>query len=404
MRKVFGVGWVGACALIVLSGCSSDSMGGGDRGPGSSGGNTNSNSGGGGSDTGGGSGGGFGNQPGTGTGGTQVVLRDASVGDSGLMPPDEEGNCGGIEVEPMVEMTTIPGNLLFVFDKSGSMDQQWSGNTGNSKWDDAVAAVPAALTALQDQVTASTVFFPHGGDCNVPALGAQPHIGFMAGPAFLNAWSSFMMNNGPNGGTPLLGGLRIADQQLQASLPTLMGTTNVVIVTDGQPNCAMGGGGNDDEPVGNLTPFPANWLTQGVKTYVVGLPGSGGAVALLDALAVAGGTMQHIPANDPMTLQTELAKIIGSSVTTNFDSCSLDLDSPPPNLDDVHVVVVENGIKQRVDRDLGAGGGWTIKADGSQIILQGLFCDLAKMGQYEKISVAFGCVELPPLPPPKPPE
>jgi hypothetical protein len=56
-----------------------------------------------------------------------------------------------------------------------------------------------------------------------------------------------------------------------------------------------------------------------------------------------------------------------------------------------------------VARDLGASGGWTLTPDLSQIVLQGTFCDLAKMGAYDKISVAYGCVDFPPLPPPPPP-
>ena len=76
--------------------------------------------------------------------------------------------------------------------------------------------------------------------------------------------------------------------------------------------------------------------------------------------------------------------------------------SPPDNPDDVHVIVVENGKKQNVARDLGASGGWTINGDGTTIVLQGQFCQEAMIGTYEKISVEFGCVDLPPLPPPRP--
>jgi hypothetical protein len=76
------------------------------------------------------------------------------------------------------------------------------------------------------------------------------------------------------------------------------------------------------------------------------------------------------------------------------------LAEKPPNIDDVTLVITQMGMKQKVDRDLGNGAGWTITADGTQIILQGGLCEQAKMGAYDAISVAFGCVDYPPLPPP----
>jgi hypothetical protein len=246
------------------------------------------------------------------------------------------------------------------------------------------------------------VFFPFPDDCAVPAHDASPQIGFMPGADFLTAWDAFWTTIvAPRGATPLRAALMVADQALAAN--TLMGTTNVVIVTDGEPNCS-GGDSDEDEPLSNLEPMVTTWSAMGVSTYVVGLPGAdnANAVAILDGLAAAGGTSAHIPASDPMTLQVELAKIIGESVSTNFDSCRIGLPRVPPNLDDVNLLVVESGAEQSVARDLGTGGGWTITPDGTEIVLQGLFCDLAREGEYDKISVVFGCVDVPPLPPPVP--
>jgi hypothetical protein len=345
-----------------------------------------------------------------------IRRTDGGLGDAsgGGLPPDEEGNCGGVEVVPEVKMTVVPGNILLIFDKSGSMCQTWGAGTG-PKWLDAYKAIAAAAGPLKDNVTIGAIFFPDvpsSGSCGVPAFGVAPQIGFLDGATFLATWADYwtaangsasacMTGSHPvQGATPLLPALKVADAALASG--ALTGTTSVVIITDGQPNCS-GGNSNVDEPVGNLTPTIAAWLMAGYKTYVVGLPGVASAVPLLDGLAIAGGTMKHIPANDPVTLQTELAKIIGSSVSTNFDSCTLPIDKPPPNLDDVSLVVVENGKRLSVARDLGKSGGWTITADGTSIVLQGIFCDNAKAGQYDKISAVFGCVELPPLPPPDPP-
>jgi hypothetical protein len=140
---------------------------------------------------------------------------------------------------------------------------------------------------------------------------------------------------------------------------------------------------------------------------VFGLPGpSPNALPVLDGIAMSGGTTQHISATNPMTLQTEIAKIVGESVSTSFDTCSIGLPKEPPDPNDVQLVVVESGFEQSVARDLGTGGGWTLSGSGAsmEIILQGELCNNARAGTYDKISVVFGCVDLPPLEPPDPPE
>ncbi len=306
------------------------------------------------------------------------------------LAPDEEGDCGGVEVEPEIRMEVVPGNLLVVFDKSLSMNDAW-GST--QKWLAASGALQQALGPLKEQVTVGAVFYPQGpGLCDVATIDSGQQIGFQGGGTFLTAWLEFFNLQGPFGFTPLGGGMLAADQALAAS--SLNGITNVVVLTDGDPNC-----GTDDAQVNQ---FAANWLALGVKTHVVGLPGSEGARTRLDALAAAGGTGTHVTPDDPLALQDKLAEIVGESVTTNFDSCSIGLPSAPPNLDDVVLTVVEAGQEQAVARDLGEGGGWTITPAGDEIILQGLLCDRAQAGAYDKIGVVFGCVDLPPLPPPRP--
>jgi len=166
----------------------------------------------------------------------------------------------------------------------------------------------------------------------------------------------------------------------------------VVVLTDGEPNC-------DNS---SLSTIPPMWLAQGIKTYVVGLPGSESGVTTLDALATAGGTMTHLTPSDARTLRHQLANILSESVTSALPSCSVPLDPPAPNPDDVHVVVTEGGERKDAARDLGKGGGWSISSDGTQIDLVGSFCDQGLAGAYSRISIEYGCLDLPPLPPPPP--
>jgi hypothetical protein len=318
----------------------------------------------------------------------------------------DTSNCGFVEIEPQVKKTVVPGNVLVVFDKSGSMKDDWNGM--GSKWTVATQAVVQALTPLQNQITAGALFFPNPGTqggCDVAAFDSGMQIGFMPGPQFIGAWNTFVSANGPNGATPTATAVQVADAALTAALPTLMGNTTVVLITDGEPTCpSQQEAASFDSQIFMTV---GNWLTKKVQTHVVGLPGatgggSGGAVDRLNAIATSGGTTMYIDPSDPMALQTEIAKIISQSVMTNFDSCTIGLPKTPPNPDDVHLVVVQGGVKQEVARDLGTGGGWTLNPQLTEIVLQGLFCELARKGEYDKISVAFGCIDLPPLPPPKP--
>ena len=354
---------------------------------------------------------GFGNgtgmPPTTAHGGT---TRDAGVNET--TSPDDV-KCGGTKFTPKITMTQIPGNILLIADKSGSMNDPFPA-TGNPKWQDARTAVANAVDSIKDLVKVGTVFFPDMAgctptvennlcQCNVPPFAsAPPQITFTPGPAFVPAWNSaFIPVQG--GRTPLSEGLQAADKALTDNLPTLMGTTIVVVVTDGAPNCVLEGVALNDQ-IGILTPLPMKWLGMGVKTYVIGLPGADDmdAVTILNAVAAAGGTTQHIPATDPMTVQTELQKIIGLSVTSNFETCTIPLEKKPPNPDDVNLVVTKDGMDLAVDRDLGDAGGWAMDQDSTNIVLQGRLCDAAKHGDYTNITVVFGCVDVPPLPPPPP--
>jgi len=346
-----------------------------------------------------------------------TVVFDAGPIDSGSADPDEI-DCGGTAVEPVIMMETIPGNVLLVFDRSGSMAEDFSDTDTRPRWEVAREAVFNAIEPLKDVVNVAAIFFPHtpactdDDSCCVPELGTAPQIDFMPGADFLAAWDGFWSTAAEvDGSTPTLEALQVAGAALAARAGTLEGTTTVVLITDGDPRCSLEAASNDfptveeiADRVLQLSALPTQWLTDGIATHVLGLPGTEAAhaVTVLNGIALAGGTTEHLSAADPMLLQNEIAAIVGESVTTSFDSCSIGLPHQPPNVDDVVLVVVESGVEQSVARDLGAGGGWTLVGSGDDmsIILQGELCNQARAGAYDKISVVFGCIDLPPLDPP----
>jgi len=388
LERVVVVGFV--CALV-QSGCSADHVTGRSpkRGATTQSSTTKSKSGtsSGAADAGGGSGFAFGNADGQVT--ENPSTADGAVRDGGgtVKAPDMNG-CGSVELDPMVNTVVAPGNLLVVFDNSGSMESPWDSTT---RWQAAGNAVRDAVSSIAEFVTVGAIIFPSGASsCNVDPITSSTQIRFVPGAAFVAAWDNFLAKNMANGGTPLGEALTVADTSITAA--NLKGNTRVVVLTDGEPNC-------DNSA---LMTVPPMWLTKGIKTYVVGLPGSESAVTTLDALATAGGTMQHLTPSDSRTLRHQLANILTESVTSALPSCSIPLTPPAPNPMDVHVVVTEQGERKDAARDLGKGGGWMIKDDGSQIDLFGPFCDQGIAGAYTRISIEYGCLDLPPLPPPPP--
>lgn len=336
--------------------------------------------------------------------------------------PDPD-DCGSLTLQTDVEVIEHPGNVLLVFDTSGSMAQDWNGQT---RWEAAGAAIENALAPLADLLTVGTVFFPRAdpnapavcvdptgitciflpflvlpsGTCGVTPITAADQIDFTPGATFLATFTGAANTAPPyapvpNGLTPLKEGLEQAQAALASS--TLDGLTSVIVITDGDPNCEW------DAAVSRQ--IVADWLTQGIRTYVIGLPGtSGTGDAVLRDLAMTGGTGTYITPTDALTLEQQLRMIATETVRVGFNSCEITIDPPAEAPEKLHLVVTEGGVDQDVAPDIDPNGGWSISADGSLVTLEGWLCDDAKSARFEELRFEFGCVDLPPLPPPPPVE
>lgn len=325
-------------------------------------------------------------------------------------PAGADGDCGSLTLKSNVEVTVTPGNLLIVFDQSLSMNDVWQTTT---KLEAAKAALVAAITPLQDKLTVGAIFLPTNvcigpplldGAISVAPIEDPSQIAFMPGPQFLAAWDSKWTNMIDLGiGTPLNEAFDQADIALQAGLTskTLTGKVAVLAFTDGDPNCTT------DESLTHIPTKPepdraAQWLTQGVQTYMIGLPGAAG-VTLLDQIAMSGGTMNYITPDDPMTLANVLKMVIEEQVSMGFKECALDLTPPANPPEKLQLVVTEKGTDENVPHDLPMGG-WTVTPDGIHVELTGSLCDDAKGGRFETVKFEYGCKDLPPLPPEQVPD
>lgn len=347
-------------------------------------------------DTGDGDENGFDNGGDTGDSGTlELITPDGGGGcQAGVFCDDTPDSCGSLELEAEVEMIEQPGNVLVIFDCSGSMDQQWNGQV---KWRAAGQALIDALTPIADRLTVGAVFFPSpgaSGSCGVNQIMSPDQIDFQPGADFLAEFGT--NDNNPKyrpvsgGRTPLSAGITRGQAAIAGG--GLTGAISVIVITDGEPNCSW-----DIDATLNVV---GGWGVQDIDTYVVGLPGAGGAAALLDELASVGNTVTHITPTDSAMLASEIQTILLQTVSVGFKDCEFDLNPPAEVPDKLHLVVNKDGMDQAVERDLGTGGTWSVSDDGSSVILTGNLCDAAKAGAYASIRFEYGCVDLPPLDPP----
>jgi hypothetical protein len=354
--------------------------------------------------------------------GTTIVINT-----TGTQPApgttDSQTNCGSIQVDAEIKtietVVETPGNVLFVFDQSSSMDETWQ---GQQKWRAAYGAVVAAFTPVQDKLNAGAVLYPattaadaaaaSACDPTVDLLGCilgavnvcpdvapitePPQIGFQSGQAFLTAWNTYWSKGAAalGMGTPTEKALLAGESALAAPPP---GNTALVLVTDGAPTCGS-----------NESAVAARLLTKNIKTYVVGLPGVSGAANLLDKIAIAGGTaLAGCTSNCYLTpatgadFQKSLAGIASTVVSTTTEVSIVDCTfrlSPPTdasaNAKEVHLVVTELASGQQFEVPNGPDS-WTLSADAMTATLQGSVCSAAKAGVFSGLSFQYGCVTVP---------
>lgn len=301
--------------------------------------------------------------------------------------------CGAVSIG----FEHIPGTVLFVFDQSKSMEAMWQPN--RPRWLVASDAVVAAVTPHQQDLNIGAIFMPTSEEspqsqpdnpCSiVDPIDTPPNIPFGPGTAFINQWVQHFTELGGKLilGTPWRKALTRADEAF-AALPANGGKRIVVMLTDGAPTCEAAPGicGGCLDPVRSL-------LQKGIKTYVVGIPGSGTEinaqyyVPQLNDLAREGGTGSYIPA-DP----AQLAATFDQLTTNAIDGCTFKLVPPPPDAGAVHLIGQKPGTSARFEIPMGVDG-WQLAADASSATLQGQTCRDALGGGLSSIEFIYGCPE-----------
>ncbi|MEO8183619.1 MAG: vWA domain-containing protein [Deltaproteobacteria bacterium] len=211
---------------------------------------------------------------------------------------------GPTQVEPqpparsdsLVSAAACAPLIQFVVDTSGSMN--WVAGTERvpmsdeqSKWKITQPALAAAIAGLPDDVVVGLTYYPNTSQQSAECY--RPEVGAALAPLSAEHRTIIQQVNQattPFGGTPTHAAYEFGVQQLQAS--TLEGPRFSLLLTDGIPTYTRECAGNGRERVDSaplIRDVEAD-LQSGIRTFVIGLPGSEEARAELSRMASVGGT------------------------------------------------------------------------------------------------------------------
>lgn len=342
-------------------------------------------------------------------------------GPGGPPPPDASGFCGN----QLIPVVVHRPNLYFVLDRSGSMSELLAGSSFD-KYVSAKLAIKALLMAIGHRVSYGAAVYPSDDaeDCG-PGLEIFPtQPGDPAsyaeqgavGPKLATLLDR-LARHPPQGGTPTAATLTALTPTLQA----LTGKTSVILATDGAPNCnasascdlahcmpnivglslsngqacdttfnccdpanVVGGGYNCVDSAASVAAVAA-LAEAGIRTYVIGMPGSELFSGVLDELAETGGTARGA---EPKYYKTTSTKELGDAIrqigVEVAISCDIALDEAPPDPSLVNVYFDQTLLPSD------AADGW-VWAASDRIEIVGPACDRLKQGDVIQVQVVSGC-------------
>jgi hypothetical protein len=363
--------------------------------------------------------------------------------------PNAQGFCGNT----FLEATSDHPNLYFVIDRSGSMQDFVD---GEQKYAAVARAATSLVRSLGPRANIGAAFFPGRAvtQQNPCAVGnevfptqpgdALPSGSCGDGPITRAFAAAISAPGGAFGSTPTAATLRV----LLPTLAGLSGKTAVILATDGGPNCNDAAACDKAECIPNIEqqcqPASVNCCAPAmfgptacldrdatrdavaglfinrIPTYVIGIPGSAPYAAVLDELALAGGTARTTePAYYDVQHLDELDGILAQIGAKVVLSCHLRLESAPPDRGLVNVYLDRDLLtygssdgwrwSDDVDGGLGLGAGDAgAGADGDvetgaafdaaasdggslELDLAGAACDELSSGQVQQVQIVFGC-------------
>jgi hypothetical protein len=336
-----------------------------------------------------------------------VIFGEGDQGNDGRPGFDGEvcaGEAAGAERAPSV--------MQLLVDTSGSMDQSAPGG-GGSKWVVTRSAMLSAIDGMPADTSLGVVFYPNVPNDNKPCLDRREAVN-LAPLAASNSQQrqqirSVFQRVKPQGGTPTHDAYRYALDQIGSTAAA--GERFVVLITDGTPtyslNCVGTGLISDPVDPSPLVTEAAGAFAKGIRTFVIGSPGSEDARESLSRMAEAGGTASagcshkgpnycHFDMTSVRDLGAGLAGAL-QAISGLALSCRYDVPAPPngATLDPAKVNVLftpPGGAEELVPQSTGQGcsEGWQYSAGNSQVQLCGSTCDRVR-GSDGALKLEFGC-------------
>jgi hypothetical protein len=285
-----------------------------------------------------------------------------------------------------VTLSAAEPEVMFVLDRSGSMNMAFEGN--DSRWTVLTNALAATLPPVNDTMAIGALLFPSGSSMDDCSLPGTPNLA----PALdhVQALLTLLEATRPGGATPTAVAIDTASSLL---LGVRAATTAraLVLATDGAPNCnaslnvntctcatgAMCRGDpdrclDDTRTVAQI----ASVAAQGIPTYVIGIASAGDGVfsTVLDEMAVAGGrpltggATSYYPALSEADLETAV-----STIRDQVGACTYLTTSVPSASGSIALTF--DGMTVPYDPDGGSGWSWSSKSNG-EILLLGATCSL----------------------------
>jgi hypothetical protein len=270
-----------------------------------------------------------------------------------------------------------------------------------SKWELTKEALAIAFSELREagNVRLGLSLFPKSGSrCTVSS---EPDIAFTKlDEAQEIAVSETLRAITPYGETPLAGATILSYAHILERMRAgdLDGETFVVLVTDGYETC------KSDELSKLVEQDVWNAREQlGVRTFVIGVPGSEAGRPLLSEIAVSGGTAANDCDRDEDNCHIDMTKSVDFSkdlldaltlVNAEALACTIAIPEAPGsgivNLEEVNVLVNGESRAMRNDGACSKVDGWRYAEDYSSIRLCGNTCRDAKKRGAE-VTVILGC-------------
>ena len=218
-------------------------------------------------------------------------------------------------------------HVLLVVDRSGSMGEE-------TKWTDFLATLEGTLAAYDDDVELGLVMLPDETCdpedtqnllklCRAPTNVSVDIDGENLGPII-----DKLEMMGTCGGTPTAGAL----EKAMDAVATAGGDTQVILITDGLPNCNLDADGTScdcaiDDPASYCVEHPEQCIdsaavveaaavlsSSGAPVHVLGYTIDTAWIDVMDAIAEAGGTEESDYCPNPDSLVISLERILDSIV------------------------------------------------------------------------------------------